>query len=241
MKNFLTTPTWSSQMMTIFMIKHSPDNRAVAGCNAPQGSASQESFSGKGTVSGGQSVDLQSQTYDATCKTVAENARTRNSFDAGVDHLPSNSPLTIHTSQKSQQNLLPLSWLATLQPYEDNQEFAVANNKRKKQPPAEKTNKRKSNGCCWSTAVARKTIISRSITQLSSLDWIWILNWTWKPLTKTLKPRSANLPWNGIIWFRKGERNPKQNRSPSSPCEEEVCCTASANDHIMLWALQMVS
>ena len=101
-------------MMTIFMIKHSPDDRAVAGSNAPHGSASQESFSGKGTVSGGQSVDLQSQTYDATCKTVAENARTRNSFDAGVDHLPSNSPLTIHTSQKSQQNLLPLSSLATL-------------------------------------------------------------------------------------------------------------------------------
>ena len=81
--------------MTIFMIKHSPDNRAVAGCNAPQGSASQESFSGKGTVSGGQSVDLQSQTYDATYKTVAKNARTHNSFDAGVDQdLPSNSPLT---------------------------------------------------------------------------------------------------------------------------------------------------
>ena len=132
------------------MIKHSPDNRAVAGCNAPQGSASQESFSGKGTVSGGQSVDLQSQTYDATCKTVAENARTRNSFDAGVDHLPSNSPLTIHTSQKSQQNLLPLSSLATLQPYEDNQEFAVANNKRKKKNHQRKTqtNKQKSNGCC---------------------------------------------------------------------------------------------
>ena len=113
----------------------------MAGSNALQGSASQESFSGKGTVSGGQSVDLQSQTYDATCKTVAENAWTCISFDAGFDHLPSNSPLTIHTSQKSQQNLLPLSWLATLQPYEDNQEFAVANNKRKKQSPAEKTNK----------------------------------------------------------------------------------------------------
>ena len=85
------------------------NTRAMTGANAPKGCAGQESLSGEGIASGGQSVDLQSQTYDATCKTVAENARTRNSFDAGVDHLPSNSPLTIHTSQKSQQNLLPLS------------------------------------------------------------------------------------------------------------------------------------
>ena len=66
----------------------SPDNRAMTGANAPQGCASQESFSGEGIVSGGQSVDLQSQTYDGTWKTVAENARTHSSFDAEVDHLP---------------------------------------------------------------------------------------------------------------------------------------------------------
>ena len=72
-----------------------------------------ESFSG--TVSGGQFVDLQSQTYDATWKTVAEAPRTPSSFDVGVDHLPLNSPLTTHASQKSQQNLLLPSSLATLQ------------------------------------------------------------------------------------------------------------------------------
>ena len=98
-------------------IMESPDNRA-----------SQESFSGEGIVCGGQSVDLQGQTYDVTWKTVAENARTPSSFDARVDHLPLNSPLTTHASKKSQQNLSPPSSLATLQPYEDNQEFAVANN-----------------------------------------------------------------------------------------------------------------
>ena len=103
----------------------------MTGANAPQGCASQESFSGEGIVSGGQSVDLQSQTYDATWKTVAENARTHSSFDAGVDHLPLNSPLTTHASQKSQQSLLPPSSLATLQPYEENREFAVTNNKMK--------------------------------------------------------------------------------------------------------------
>ena len=36
-----------------------------------------------------------------------------------------------YASQNSQQNLLPSSSLATLQPYEDNQVFSVANNKKK--------------------------------------------------------------------------------------------------------------
>ena len=36
-----------------------------------------------------------------------------------------------YASQNSQQNLLPSSLLATLQPYEDNQDFAIANNNKK--------------------------------------------------------------------------------------------------------------
>ena len=70
------------------------NTRAMTGANAPKGCAGQESLSGEGIASGGQSVDLQSQTYDATCKTVAEARLTPSPFDVGVDHLHQNSTTT---------------------------------------------------------------------------------------------------------------------------------------------------
>ena len=77
------------------------NTRAMTGANAPQGCAGQESLSGEGIASGGQSVDLQSQTYDATCKTVAEARLTPSPFDVGVDHLHQN--LTTTTAANTTQ------------------------------------------------------------------------------------------------------------------------------------------
>ena len=48
-----------------------------------------------------------------------------------IDNNKIQSGMPQYASQNSQQNLLPSSSLATLQPYEDNQDFAVANNKKK--------------------------------------------------------------------------------------------------------------
>ena len=77
------------------------NTRAMTGANAPKGCAGQESLSGEGIASGGQSVDLQRQTYDATCKTVAEARLTPSPFDVGVDHLHQN--LTTTTAANATQ------------------------------------------------------------------------------------------------------------------------------------------
>ena len=113
--------------------------RAMTGANAPKGCAGQESLSGEGIASGGQSVDLQRQTYDATCKTVAEARLTPSPFDVGVDHLHQNLTTTTaaNTTQPthSHSSQCPSgSSIVTHEPFDGTQtqdsSFTLVNNRR---------------------------------------------------------------------------------------------------------------